>query len=107
MSAGHLRGFGDRGAGARHRGGHPARRRGVRRRQPRRGPHGKAHRPGTLSDAERAATPRSQYFPEFSTRIGHLTVDEPGVHTFTLRAIRIIPGTLDGVTVFGATLRPA
>ena len=62
---------------------------------------------GTLSAAERAATPRSQYFPEFSTRIGHLTVDEPGVHTFTLRAIRIIPGTLDGVTVFGATLRPA
>ena len=61
---------------------------------------------GTLSDAERAATPRSQYFPEFSTPIGHLTVGEPGVHTFTLRAIRIIPGTLDGVTVFGATMRP-
>ena len=62
---------------------------------------------GTLSDAERAATPRSQYFPEFSTPIGHLTVDQPGVHTFRLRAIRIILGTLDGVTVFGATLRPA
>jgi alpha-L-fucosidase len=62
---------------------------------------------GTLSDAERAATPRSQYFPEFSTPIGHLTVEQPGVHTFTLRAIRIIPGTLDGVTVFGATLRPS
>ena len=61
---------------------------------------------GTLSDTERAATPRSQYFPEFSTPIGHLTVEEPGVHTFTLRAIRIIPGTLDGVTVFGATMRP-
>ena len=61
---------------------------------------------GTLSDTERAATPRSQYFPEFSTPIGHLTIDDPGVHTFTLRAIRIIPGTLDGVTVFGAVLRP-
>ena len=61
---------------------------------------------GTLSDDERAATPRSQYFPEFTTPIGHVTVEEPGVHTFTLRAIRIIPGTLDGVTVFGATLRP-
>ena len=62
---------------------------------------------GTLSDTERAATPRSQYFPEFGAPIGHVTVEEPGVHTFTLRAIRIIPGTLDGVTVFGATLRPA
>ena len=60
---------------------------------------------GTLSDDERGATPRSQYFPEFTTPIGHVTVEEPGVHTFTLRAIRIIPGTLDGVTVFGATLR--
>ena len=61
---------------------------------------------GTLSDTELVTTPRSQYFPEFSTLIGHITVDQPGVHNFTVRAIHIIPDTLDGVTLFGATLQP-
>ena len=51
-------------------------------------------------------TPRSQYFPEYSTVVGRIIIDAPGTHTFTLRATRVVAGTPDGVTVFGATLRP-
>ena len=62
---------------------------------------------GVLGSGLRLASPRAQYFPEFGTPIGHVSVAEAGVHTFTLRAAKIIPGTEDGVTVFGAVLRPA
>ena len=51
-------------------------------------------------------TPRSQYFPEYSTVVGRIIIDAPGTHTFALRATRVVAGTPDGVTVFGATLRP-
>ena len=61
---------------------------------------------GALGDTLRLASPRSHYFPEFGTPIGRISVVEAGVRTFTLRAAAIIPGTEDGLTVFGATLRP-
>ena len=62
---------------------------------------------GALGDTLRIASPRSQYFPEFGTPIGRISVVEAGVRTFTLRAAAIIPGTEDGLTVFGAVLRPS
>ena len=62
---------------------------------------------GTLGDTLRIAAPRAQYFPEFGTPIGRITVEAAGVHTFTLRATNVIPGTEDGLTVFGAILRPS
>ena len=62
---------------------------------------------GPLRDACAIDTPRSQYFPEYAVTLGRITVDVPGTHRFTLRATRVAAGTPDGVTVFGATLRPA
>lgn len=62
---------------------------------------------GALGETLRLASPRAQYFPEFGTPIGSISVAEAGVHTFTLRAAAIVPGTADGLTVFGAILRPA
>ena len=60
---------------------------------------------GPLRDARALDTPRSQYFPEYSVRLGRIVIDAPGTHRFTLRATRVVAGTPDGVTVFGATLR--
>ena len=60
---------------------------------------------GPLRDARALDTPRSQYFPEYSVPLGTVAVDAPGTHRFTLRATRVVAGTPDGVTVFGATLR--
>ena len=62
---------------------------------------------GALGGTLRLASPRSHYFPEFGTPIGRISVIEAGVRTLTLRAAAIIPGTEDGLTVFGATLRPS
>jgi hypothetical protein len=59
-----------------------------------------------LRNASEIESARSQYFPEYAVSLGRMTVDAPGIHRFTLRATRIVPGTPDGVTVFGATLRP-
>ena len=61
---------------------------------------------GPLRDARALDTPRSQYFPEYSVLLGRIAIDAPGTHRFTLRATGIVAGTPDGVTVFGATLRP-
>ena len=61
---------------------------------------------GPLRAASAIDTPRSQYFPEYAVTLGRIEVDEPGTHRFTLRASHIVDGTPDGVTVFGATLRP-
>ena len=61
---------------------------------------------GPLRDARVLDTPRSQYFPEYSVLLGTVAVDAPGTHRFTLRATRVAAGTPDGVTVFGAALRP-
>ena len=60
---------------------------------------------GTLSGATRLATARSQYFSEYTTLLGRIAIDTPGIHTCSLRATRIVAGTPDGVTLFGATLR--
>ena len=62
---------------------------------------------GPLRAATAIDTARSQYFPEYAVALGRVEVGEPGTHRFTLRAIRVVDGTPDGVTVFGATLRPA
>ena len=61
---------------------------------------------GPLRAARALDTPRSQYFPEFAVSLGRLDVDTPGTHRVTLRANRVVAGTPDGVTVFGAILRP-
>ena len=61
---------------------------------------------GPLRAARELDTPRSQYFPEYAVTLGRIEVREPGTHRFTLRATRVIDATPDGVTVFGATLRP-
>ena len=62
---------------------------------------------GPLRDAREIESARSQYFPEYAVTLGRIAVDAPGTHRFTLRATRVVDGTPDGVTVFGATLRPA
>ena len=62
---------------------------------------------GPLRAATAIDTARSQYFPEYAVALGSIEVGEPGTHRFTLRATRVVDGTPDGVTVFGATLRPA
>ena len=61
---------------------------------------------GPLRGAAALNTPRSQYFPEHAATLGRIALDAPGTHRFTLRATRVVAGTPDGVTVFGATLRP-
>ena len=61
---------------------------------------------GPLRAARELETPRSQYFPEYAVPLGRIAVGAPGTHRFTLRATRVEEGTPDGVTVFGATLRP-
>ena len=61
---------------------------------------------GPLRGAAALNTPRSQYFPEYAVTLGRIALDAPGTHHFTLRATRVVAGTPDGVTVFGATLRP-
>ena len=62
---------------------------------------------GPLRAARELDTARSQYFPEYAVTLGRIAVDAPGTHRFTLRATQVVDGTPDGVTVFGATLRPA
>ena len=61
---------------------------------------------GPLRGAAALNTPRSQYFPEYAVTLGRIALDAPGTHRFTLRATHVVAGTPDGVTVFGATLRP-
>ena len=61
---------------------------------------------GPLRGAAALNTPRSQYFPEYAVTLGRIALDAPGTHRCTLRATRVVAGTPDGVTVFGATLRP-
>ena len=61
---------------------------------------------GPLRGAAALNTPRSQYFPEYAVPLGRIPVDAPGTHRITLRATQVVAGTPDGVTVFGATLRP-
>ena len=60
---------------------------------------------GPLRNARALDTPRAQYFPEYSVPLGTVAVEAPGTHRFTLRATRVVAGTPDGVTVFGAILR--
>ena len=61
---------------------------------------------GPLRAARELDTPRAQYFPEYAVTLGRIAVDAPGTHRFTLRATRVVDGTPDGVTAFGAALRP-
>ena len=61
---------------------------------------------GPLREAILIDTPRAQYFPEYRVVLGRLTIAAAGIHVCNLRATEVVPGTPDGVTVFGATLQP-
>ena len=62
---------------------------------------------GPLRNATLLNTPRAQYFPEYRVVLGRLSIATAGTHVCALRATEVVPGTPDGVTLFGATLRPA
>ena len=69
---------------------------------------GTHHVEGTLRDARPAAVhtdARTHYFPEYSARLGTMTVDAAGLHHARLHPTNVVPSP-DGATVLNLVLRP-
>ncbi len=57
-----------------------------------------------ITPDEAIDTTNTQYFPEFATRLGSVTIDTPGVHELTLEALEINSDVRNGLTVDSVSL---
>jgi len=62
---------------------------------------------GELTIDERVDSPRAQYFPEYATTVGQITLDQAGEVEVKLRAVEIPESCGDGFTACAVALVPA
>jgi len=62
---------------------------------------------GVLTTAQQLATPRAQYFPEYSTALGTVSLSQPGWVEVRLKAVDIPESCGDGLTACAVALVPA
>ncbi len=60
-----------------------------------------------LAPDEKVDSPRAQYFPEYVTRAGRVTIAKAGTHSLKLEATEIDAEAPDGLAVSGVRLVPA
>jgi len=61
---------------------------------------------GTIKADEPVESPRAQYWPEWATNVGKITVAEAGTHHLTLKAEEVKKGVPGGLTVASVQLVP-